>query len=633
MLKRSWFKPVSALLAASLLVMQLPMPASAAGETVGVYLTTADKTNLLTQKSSLTFQPDSGSSSTTIDVNEGTTYQTFDGAGAAITGSSAYLIQQKMNSTQREGLMNDLFSGSGIGISMVRHTIGASDYNPDGSWTYNDAPVGEMDYNLTRFSIAKDADVITTIKSAMNKNSSMMIMGSPWSAPAWMKVNDQLHGSYLKYWDNGVYASYANYFVKYIQAYAAQGVPVHAITVQNEPDYATTGYPSMSMGPSEQAGFIKNHLGPAFANNSITTKIIGFDHNWDKSWYPDQLLADADVRNYIDGTAWHCYGGDNASPQTTIRDKYPTENIYFTECSGGGWATDFGDNMKWFMTNIIIGATRNWAKTTQTWNMALDQNNGPINGGCTNCRGVVTIDSTNGTYTKNEEYYALGHLTKFVKPGAVRIDTNNFSGGIENVAFRNTDGSVALLAVNNSTSQSTFKVRWNGQKIEYTLPAKAAVTFKWQGGGGASNQTNAIQNAGFESGNLNNWTEWHPGGQSLSHSVDSGGQRSGNYKLVHYNASAYQQLTSQVVSVANGTYKLSGWVRSSGGQNMMHLYANGYGGAEVTASIGSGAVSSWTKYETGTFQVTSGTVNIGVWTDANGGNWSVFDDLELVRIN
>ncbi|WP_068604906.1 glycoside hydrolase family 30 beta sandwich domain-containing protein [Paenibacillus swuensis] len=631
-MRKKAFKCLAVALCMGLLQQPMMVPkASAAGESVSVYLTTADKSNLLTAKPSMNFQADSGSNATTIDVNPSVTYQSFDGAGAAMTGSSAYLVQQKMNATQRETLMNDLFGSSGIGISLLRHTIGASDFNPDGSWTYNDAPVGEMDYNLTRFSIAKDADVIAAMKGAMAKNSALKVMGSPWSAPAWMKVNDQLHGSYLKYWDNGVYTSYANYFVKYLQAYQAQGVPVYAITVQNEPDYATTGYPSMSMGPSEQGNFIKNYLAPALNNNQLNTKIIGFDHNWDKSWYPDQLLADADVRNVIDGTAWHCYGGDT-SAQSTIHDKYPTENIYFTECSGGGWATNFGDNMQWFMTNIIIGTARNWAKTTQTWNLALDQNDGPINGGCPNCRGVVTIDSNTGNYTRNEEYYALGHLTKFVKPGAVRIQTNNFSGGIENVAFRNPDGTIALLAVNNSGSQNTFKVRWNGQKIEYTLPAKGSVTLQWPGGTGSS-FSNPVLNAGFETGSLSNWSEWHPAGQPLAHNVDSGGQHNGTYKLVHYQGGAYKQLTSQQVNLPNGTYKVSAWARSGGGQNTMHLYANGYGGNEVTASIGGSAVSSWTKYETPSFTVTNGTVNIGVWTDANGGNWSVFDDFELIKVN
>lgn len=451
---------------------------------VDVWLTTADQKNLLTPQESLAFETNPEKNASIIQVDPTKQFQSMEGFGAAITGSSAYLINQKMSAEQRDLLLNDLFTREGINVSYLRHTIGASDFSVDkngdpASYTYNDIQSG-TDYGLDHFSIEKDADVIKLMQDVQELNKGIKVLGTPWTAPAWMKYEQQLNGWYLNYNDTRVYASYAAYFVKYVEAYKDLGIPIDALTIQNEPEFTSSSYPSMSMNAKEQAMFIKEYLGPAFSANNISTKIIAFDHNWSEGIdYANTVLGDEDASAYTDGTAYHCYEG-NPAVMSEVHDTFPDKNIYFTECSGGEWSTNFGNNLSWLMSNVMIGASRNWAKTVLLWNMALDENGGPTNGGCENCRGVVTIDSKDGTVAKNEEYYVIGHASKFVDPGAVRIESTNDKGTIETVAFKNPDESIALIAANTSETEKTFQVTWNEQAFTYTMPSNSAATFKWR---------------------------------------------------------------------------------------------------------------------------------------------------------
>ncbi|GGG01424.1 hypothetical protein GCM10010912_52880 [Paenibacillus albidus] len=211
----------------------------------------------------------------------------------------------------------------------------------------------------------------------------------------------------------------------------------------------------------------------------MDTKLIGFDHNWDKAAeYAGTLQGDSGAADYTDGTAYHCYAG-TPDAMSQVHEAFPDKNIYFTECSGGEWNSDFGENFSWDMSNLIIGSPRNWAKTVLLWNLALDPDGGPENGGCPNCRGVVTIDPQTGDVAKNVEYYALGHASKFVDPGAVRIESTQYSGRIETVAYENPDASLVLIAANTSNEEQAFTVRWKWRTFDYTLPPKSAVTYKW----------------------------------------------------------------------------------------------------------------------------------------------------------
>lgn len=445
--------------------------------TAEVWVTNGGQSKLLSkQASGASIYDTNATTDPSISVDFSQQYQEIEGFGAALTGSSAYLINA-MAPTQKDALLKDLFSPTdGIGLSYLRLTIGASDFSLN-DFTYDDMPAGGTDPNLTQFSIAKDeADVIPVLQSILAYSPSLKIMGSPWSAPAWMKNGENLAGGSLKpEW----YNAYADYFVKYIQAYAAKGINIHAITPQNEPLHVSNGYPSMKMEAAEQADFIKNSLGPKFQQAGINTKIIAYDHNFDRPDYPIQVLGDAAAAQYIDGSAFHAYAG-NASAMTQVHAQFPDKNLYFTEISGGQWSPNFVDNLKWNISNIFIGTTRNWSKNVLLWNLALNSNHGPTNGGCADCRGVVTING--GNVVKNVEYYTLAHFSKFVKPGAKRVNSTDFDNSLnmQNVAFVNPDGSKVLVVLNQSETTRKFAVKSGGTRISYSIEPNAVATIVWQ---------------------------------------------------------------------------------------------------------------------------------------------------------
>jgi glucosylceramidase len=224
---------------------------------------------------------------------------------------------------------------------------------------------------------------------------------------------------------------------------------------------------------------IGKHLGPLFEQSGIRTRILDWDHNWDMPNSPLEVLGNPVARKYVSGVAWHCYGGD-VGAQDTVHAAYPAIDAYFTECSGGGWATVFGDNLKYFVGTLIIGSTRRWAKGVALWNLALDQSDGPHLGGCGNCRGVITIDSATGLVTRNVEYYALAHASEFVRPGAHRIASTTDVSGLQSVAFKNADdGTKVLIVLNTAPGEVSFAVRSSRKVIVYALPAGAVATFRW----------------------------------------------------------------------------------------------------------------------------------------------------------
>ena len=271
------------------------------------------------------------------------------------------------------------------------------------------------------------------------------------------------------------YASYATYFSRFVAAYAAEGVPIFAITVQNEPHFEPGDYPGMRLDPAQRARLVRQYLGPL---NSA--RILEWDHNWDEPNSPLAMLADSGARRYVSGVAWHCYAGD-VSAQSVVHDAYPDKDAYITECSGGDWAPKFADNLAWMVSKLIIGGTRNWARGVILWNLALDEQHGPHTGGCGNCRGVVTIKS-DGTVERNEEYYALAHISRFVPPGARRIASSSGVDGLESVAFRHTNADflvVTLIVLNTNVTAKEFAVRTGGRTFRYSLPAGAVATFQW----------------------------------------------------------------------------------------------------------------------------------------------------------
>ncbi len=472
----SRFRTIAAALGAATLavgvVAVIDTAQAATGTAVSVWETTADQSRLLAAQAGATFAAGSGSAGQTITINPSTAYQSMTGFGASFTDSSAWLVA---NSAQRNTIMSKLFDPSqGIGLDFLRQPIGASDFARS-VYSYDDTA---GDTSLAHFSIAHDNSYILPILvQAKQLNPAVTVMATPWSPPGWMKTSGSMIGGSLNTANNQVYA---NYLVKFLQAYQSAGVPVQLITPQNEPEYSPGNYPGSTLSASAEATFIQSYLGPAMQSAGLATKIIGYDHNWDDTGYPSTVLSSAG--SYTAGVAWHCYAG-SPSAQTTVHNSYPSKDAYFTECSGSqssNTANTFSDSLDWQTENLIIGATRNWAKSVVTWNMALDPSGGPSMN-CTTCTGVVTVNNSNGSAAYNAEYYVLGQASKFVKPGAVRIDSNTFGpGNLEDVAFRNPDGSTALIVLNADTGNvRTFNVVQNGQYFSYSVPAKAVATFTW----------------------------------------------------------------------------------------------------------------------------------------------------------
>lgn len=453
-----------------------PGPPPVQGPAVQVWLTTAGGDKLLSHETDSRFTSGGAASPTTITVDEGTTYQEMVGFGAAITDAAAWLLQNRLTVQQRDALLQELFGPSpGLGLSFARLTMGASDFSLH-QYSYDDMPAGQTDSSLAHFSIdSNQAYVLPVVQRALTINPQLKIMASPWSPPGWMKTTGSLIQGTLR---PEAYAPFADYLRRYIEAYRAAGVPIYAITLQNEPHYEPADYPGMLLDPPVRAQLISQYVGPLFARSGIGTLILDWDHNWDEPQSPLQVLSDSTAAPYIAGVAWHCYAGD-VSAQTVVHDAHPDKDAYFTECSGGEWSPTFADNLKWFVRTLVIGSTRGWAKGVILWNLALDDQHGPHTGGCGDCRGVVTI-AAGGAVTRNVEYYALGHASRFVRPGARRIGATFFAGDLETVAFRNSDdGSKALIVVNAGAQDRSFAVRWSGQSFRYVLAAGAVVTFTW----------------------------------------------------------------------------------------------------------------------------------------------------------
>ncbi len=275
--------------------------------------------------------------------------------------------------------------------------------------------------------------------------------------------------------------------MKFIKAYRRAGIPTDYVSMQNEPLYTPPDYPGTWVWPDQAATFLGRYLGPALAREGLDeTTILGYDHNWDITDYAEAMYADGRAARYVPGTAWHCYAG-RAVAQSVSHNNYPHAQAFQTECSGGEWQGPdgvFDRDVAFEMTmGSVIKVPRNWGQSVVLWNLALDEDNGPFIGGCQTCRGVVTVNG-NDTVTKELEYWALGHASKFVRPGAVRIGSSSLADpltgeGLTNVAFANRDGSQVLIAHNGTEAARTFDVQVGDRHFTATLAPGAAATYRW----------------------------------------------------------------------------------------------------------------------------------------------------------
>ena len=446
---------------------------------IRVWLTTSDGHNKLSRQQDIRLDAGTGNTQSEIDVEEQQPLQQMAGFGAAMTDSSAWLVGTKMTSMQRNAVMQALFDPvKGIGISFVRVPMGASDYVVSRPYTYDDRPAGQQDLALQHFSLQHDmAYIIPLLRQAQQMNPPLKYLANPWSPPAWMKSTGSLLGvvngsvGQLK---QEAYGPLSHYFVKFIQGYGEQGIPIYAITAQNEPLYAPPTYAGMYFPAADEGRFIKNYLGPALAAAHLTTKILVYDYPWVDLNYPRLLLDDPGVSRYVAGISWHCYMGD-PSVMTLMHRIFPSQAQFETECSTGPSGSIYP------AVDLAIRSTQAWASSVVLWNLVLDTHGGPKMGhGCDGCNGLVTVDQATGNYTFTANYYQLGHISKFVVPGAYHITSSSNTLPLLQVAFKNPDGSIALVVHNTSSSHISFQVRRSdGQSFRYTLAAGSIASFVW----------------------------------------------------------------------------------------------------------------------------------------------------------
>jgi len=435
------------------------------------WLTNSDQASLLQKQTTILSFGAAVNSYSTIDVDTTQTFQTIDGFGYTLTSGSASVING-LTSAMKSSLLRELFSNddNAIGISYLRISIGASDLSSS-VYSYDDMPAGQTDINLTNFSLNPDkGELIPLVKEILLVNPSLKILATPWSAPVWMKDNGSSIGGSLK---PEYYSVYARYFVKYIQQMLVEGIPVDAITPQNEPLHPGNN-PSLYMTAIQEADFIKNHLGPAFQTAGLHTKIIIYDHNCDHPDYPLAILNDAGTKVFVNGSAFHLYAGD-ISALLQVHNAHPDKHVYFTEQYTAS-TSDFGGDLKWHLKNVIIGSMRNWSRIALEWNLANDPGFGPHTaGGCTTCKGALTIGTT---INRNVAYYIIAHASKFVPPGSIRIGSNNI-GSLQNVAFKTPSGKKVLIVENDAATTLSFNIRFNNKWVTASLTAGAVGTYSW----------------------------------------------------------------------------------------------------------------------------------------------------------
>jgi glucosylceramidase len=440
------------------------------------WLTRMAGTERLTRLADLKFDDESQAGSPILTVRADRLLQEIDGFGASLTDSSAWLIAKRLSEQGRATLLARLFDRTGgIGLSMLRQPMGSSDFAVE-TYSYDDSAPDLSDFSIDY----ERAYLVPLLQEIRAISPGLKLLGSPWSPPGWMKSGGKMVGGTLL---PDLRALYADYFVRFLRAYQDEGLPFWAVTPQNEPAFEPPGYPGMKMSSLEQAEFVGKFLGPALGDAHLGAKILVWDHNWINAAYPLDIYADELARGFAAGAAFHCYEGD-VSAQSQVHEEFPDKDLWLTECSGGDWVGDDADNFARDMQRLIIGGTRNWARAVLKWNLALDQDNGPTNGGCTTCYGTVRVQNQAGVLdqvTLNSEYYAFGHVSKFLAAGARRVEST-WAGAstLDQVAFVNPDGA-RVLVLHNRGPELTLSVQEGKKQVSVRLPASSALTLYWGG--------------------------------------------------------------------------------------------------------------------------------------------------------
>lgn len=448
------------------------------------YVTTADKSRLF-KETGLEYGKSGSMSPYVVKIDYGRRFQTIDGFGAAITGAASYNLMH-MPQQDRTAFLKKVFDReSGIGSSLVRVSIGASDFPASGAeFTWCDTE------GIENFSPHPD-DVkylIPVLKEIYAINPDLKIIGTPWSAPRWMKERNSWTGASLK---EDCYQVYAEYFVKWIEYMENEGFCIYAVTPQNEPLNRGNSM-SMFMGWKQQRDFIRTALGPAFEKAGIETKILVFDHNYNydnnssQLGYPLHIYADAETSKYVSGSAWHNYGGD-VSELDQIIYEYPDKEVYFTEASIGEWNYTFDSCLLNDFESIFMGTLSRMCKGITLWNLMLDDKKGPYSpaaGSCKTCYGAVDVSSSDYvTLEYRSHYYNIAHASKVIKPGSVRVGTSGFTkDGITYMAFLNPDHTTGVIILNKTAEDQSLVFVPDGRdySVRYDVPARSLVSLLWK---------------------------------------------------------------------------------------------------------------------------------------------------------
>jgi glucosylceramidase len=404
-----------------------------------------------------------------IELHPAKKCQEILGFGAAFTDAACYTFN-RLDPPAREKLFHELFHPAEMGLSVCRTCMGSSDYSTE-LFSYDE---GDPDPEMKRFSIAHDQPyVLPLLREARAENPNLFLFSSPWSPPGWMKVGGSMLGGLMR---QHYFAPYALYFVKFLEAYAAQGVPVNAVTVQNEVDTDQDGRMPACAWPQEyEMGFVKNQLGPALAKNGLSTKIWILDHNYNLWCRAVAELDDGGVRKYVSGVAFHGYVG-SPDQMSKFHEAYPDTPVYWTEGGPDITAPDYAsDWCKWGKTFSEV--VRNWAESITGWNLALDEKGRP-NIGPFPCGGVVTIHSETKEITRSGQYWAFAHFSRQVRRGAKRFESAGEIQGISHVAFENPDGQKILVVVNSGEAK-TIHLKQANQMAEISVAADSLHTLSW----------------------------------------------------------------------------------------------------------------------------------------------------------
>ena len=458
------FVPVM-LLAAVAASAAAPQRHALAGDHVRVVVSSADGVSRLTAEADLAIEAVRDVAEPVVRIDPEVRGQSILGLGASFDHASCENLARLTPERRREVVETLFHPTRGLGMNLMRVCIGTSDFTGVPYYTYDDLPDGRTDEELEMFSIAGDREhVIPAIHAAREMNPDLLLFASPWSPPAWMKKPSRLGGGAVEpRW----YSAYARYLLAFVRAYAAEGLPIHALTVQNEPHMTHRGYPTTAWTAQAQRDFIRDHLGPLFEREGVTTRIWCWDHNWNKPEFPRTILSDPAAARFVEGTAFHHYEGDIAA-QRQLHEEFPAKHIYFTEGStfGVGGAV------------TIVDILRNWSRSYNFWVFLLDEHRRPNRGphvASATCLEVLD----DGSVRTNFDYFMYGQFMRHIPRGAVRVASTVPTGGPANVAFQDAAGDIVHVAVNPGRRPLRFHIVCGRRMVLATLPPASIATYLW----------------------------------------------------------------------------------------------------------------------------------------------------------